>query len=125
MPGTVVDAEATTGEGCVIDGSPRVLGTPASTTPVMMMVPGPDGAVDATWKYSVWADRAGVHGPWANSAHPGPEDQGPALIESAAVVALAVMVSAEDVPAQAANVAPRMTDATAVARMGRDSLCCR
>ena len=33
---------------------------PASTTPVMMMVPGPDGAVDATWKYSVRADRAGA-----------------------------------------------------------------
>src|SRR5271165_4004329 len=97
---------------------------PASTTPVMM-VPGPDGAVDATWKYSVWADRAGVHGPWADSAHPGPGDQGTALIGSAAVVALAVVVSAEDVPAQAANVAPRMTDATAVARMGRDGLCCR
>src|SRR5271166_2250697 len=48
---------------------------PASRTPVMMMVPGPDGAVDATWKYSVRADRAGVHGPWADPAHPGPEDQ--------------------------------------------------
>src|SRR5580692_5546379 len=87
---------------------------PASTTPVTVMVPGPDGTVDATWKYSVWADRAGVHDPWANSAHPGPEDHGPVFIESAAVVPLAVMVSAEDVPAQAANVAPRMADATAV-----------
>src|SRR5580658_9007581 len=97
---------------------------PASTTPVMMMVPEPDGAVDATWKYSVRADRAGVHGPGATSAHSGPEDQGPALTGSAAGVALAVVVSAEAVPAQAANVAPRMTDAAAVARIWRDGLCC-
>src|SRR5580658_7924908 len=82
---------------------------PASTTPVMMMVPGPDGAVDATWKYSVRADRAGAHGPWADSAHPGPEDQGPPLIGSAAVVAVAVVVSAAEAPAQAANAAARMT----------------
>src|SRR5579863_5103669 len=82
---------------------------PASTTPVMMMVPGPDGSVDATWKYSVRADRAGAHGPGANSAHPGPGDQGAAMIGSAAGVTLAVVVSAEAVPAQAANVAPRMT----------------
>src|SRR5580704_9812996 len=94
---------------------------PASTTPVMMMVPGPDGTVDATWKYSVGADRAGARGPWANSAHPSADDQGPAFIRSAAVVAfavvalavvafavvaLAVVASAEDVPAQAASVAP-------------------
>src|SRR5271154_1085365 len=57
---------------------------PASTIPVMMMVPGPAGAVEATWKYSVRADRAGAHDPRANSAHPGPGDQGPALIGRAA-----------------------------------------
>src|SRR5579862_8919455 len=97
---------------------------PASTTPVMMMVPGPDGAIDATWKYSVRADRAGVHGPWADSAHPGPGDQGTALIGSAGVVAvaLAVVVCAEDAPAAAAIVAPRMT-AAREARTGRDGRC--
>src|SRR5579862_2231159 len=98
---------------------------PASTTPVMMMVPGPDGAVDATWKYSVRADRAGVHDSGADSAHPGPGDQGPALIGSAGAVALAVVVCAEDVPAAAAIVAPRMAAATAAARTGRDGMYCR
>ena len=112
-PDGVVDAVAVTHEH------------PDHCVDLMMMVPGSDGAVDATWKYSVWADRAGVHGPWANSARPGTEEQGPALIGSAAGMALAVVVSAEDVPAQAANVAPKMTDATAVARIGRDGLCCR
>src|SRR5579862_9254330 len=62
---------------------------PASTTPVMMMVPGPDRAVDATWKYSVRADCAGAHERGANPAHPVPGDQGPAFIEDAAGVASA------------------------------------
>src|SRR5579862_5902692 len=98
---------------------------PASTTPVMMMVPGLDGAVDATWKYSVRADRVGGHDSGADSAHPGPGDQGPTLIESAGVVALAVVVCAEDVPAAAAIVAPRMAAETAAARTGRDGMYCR
>jgi hypothetical protein len=33
MPGTVVDAEAASGEGCVVDGSPRVLGAPGVDNP--------------------------------------------------------------------------------------------
>src|SRR5580658_10046599 len=51
---------------------------PALTTPMTMMVPGPDGLVDTTWKYSVWA--AGLPGAHADgSALPGPHVDGLAL----------------------------------------------
>src|ERR1035441_9898034 len=57
---------------------------PALMTPVTMMVPGPEGLVDTTWKYSVWAALLGAHvdgpapgrqPPAAEPGHPVCEDQ--------------------------------------------------
>src|ERR1035437_4005162 len=84
---------------------------PALTTPVTMMVPGPEGWVDTTWKYSVWAALLGVHldgsapgrqPPAAEPGHPVCEDQ----VEVRDVVVARLAALAGEATATAAKAVP-------------------
>jgi hypothetical protein len=119
---TVVDTEAAVGEGGTVDSSAGVLGCPTSTTPVMMMAPGPSAAVEATWKYSVRVGRAGADHAPGPKPDPQESEDPPSLIGShvdAERRAAATAASAEEPLANAARVPPRTANARAATRTRR------
>src|SRR5580692_6611929 len=91
---------------------------PALTTPVTMMVPGPEGLVDTTWKYSVRAALPGARiaglapgrqPPAAQPGHPVCEDQ----VEVRAVVVARLVALAGEATAAAAKAVPTAMAAVA------------